>query len=313
VNSFVLLFRSMAHHVEQGRSVALCTVISTRGSTPQVPGAAMMVLEDMTTEGTLGGGCVEAEVRKRACEMLLRDRSALLTLSMDGDYGWGDGALCGGTMQIAVMQIRNAEEARPFVEAAAALERCEPASVSLRVEHEGRRREYRLHIEAPAKLIIAGGGHVGAEVARLAVGLDFEVTVCDDRAEFANQERFPPPIKSLVGDIALTLREMDIDSNTFVVIVTRGHKHDEQALHAVIDSKARYVGMIGSRRKIKTIFDGLAALGVEREKLAGVHSPIGLPIGAVTVTEIAISIIAQLIEMRRHEKPTYVEEKGSRV
>jgi xanthine dehydrogenase accessory factor len=156
-------------------------------------------------------------------------------------------------------------------------------------------------------LIIAGAGHVGAQLARLAVGLDFEVVVIDDRGDLCGPDRLPEPITAAVGDIERTLRAQPIDANTFVVIVTRGHNHDEQALRAVIDSPARYIGMIGSRRKVKLIFDDLAALGVDREKLARVRAPIGMAIGAVTVPEIATSIAAQLIEVRRTEKPTRVE------
>lgn len=307
MNPFVALFRSLLREVGRDRRVALCTVVSTHGSTPQAAGAAMVVFEDMTTEGTLGGGCVEAEVRKQAFELLQRDQAKLLTFQLDHDYGWDDGLICGGTMHVAVTLIGNSAEAAPFERAADLLERREPAAVPLPVERDGRRQAYRLHIEAPAKLIIAGAGHVGAELARQAVGLDFDVAVIDDRGALANRDRLPPPIEALVGDIAATLRKQPIDAGTFVVIVTRGHKHDEEALHAVIESGAAYIGMIGSRRKVKLIRDDLAALGVGPEALARLHAPIGLPIGAVTVPEIAVSIVAQLIEVRRRRPPTHVE------
>lgn len=307
MNPFVALFRSLARQVEQRRKVALCTVVGSYGSTPQAPGAAMLIHENMSTEGTLGGGCVEAEVRKQAYELLLRDQSALLTFKLDHDYGWDDGLICGGTMRVAVTPIRSAAEAAPFLDAAEQLEQGFAACMPLRIDNEGRTEEYRLHIEPPAKLLIAGAGHVGCELAKLAVALDFEVTVIDDRADLCRPVRLPAPIRAVVGDIEKTLRELVIDENTYVVIVTRGHNHDEQALHAVIDQPARYIGMIGSRRKVKLIFDDLIALGVIRERLERVHAPIGLSIGAVTVSEIAVSIVAQLIETRRTSKPTRVE------
>lgn len=307
MNPFVELFRSVARQVENNRRVAFCTIVGAYGSTPQAAGASMLLHENMTTEGTLGGGCVEAEVRKRAFELLRQGQSSLLTFKLDHDYGWDDGLICGGTMRVAVATVHRADQLAPFIDAADELEQSRATCLPLRVEDEGRIQEYRLHIEPPAKLIIAGAGHVGAEVARLAVGLDFEVTVIDDRADFADSDRLPPPIAAVVGDIEQRLREQDVDSNTFVVIVTRGHNHDEQALHGVIDGPARYIGMIGSRRKVKLIFDDLVALGVEREKLDRVQAPIGLSIGAVTVPEIAVSIIAQLVEVRRSEKPTHVE------
>lgn len=315
MNPFVSLFRSLARQLVQKRRVAVCTVVGSYGSTPQAAGATLLLHENLTTEGTLGGGCVEAEVRKQAFELLQKNRSGLLTFKLDHDYGWDDGLICGGTMRIAVISLDSAEKAMPYVEAADRIERRERACVPLQFEDDGQIQEYRLHIEAPAQLIIAGGGHVGAELAKMAVGLDFEVTVVDDRADFVNATRLPPPIKPVVGDIERTLRELPIDANTYVVIVTRGHHHDEQALHAVIDSPARYIGMIGSRRKVTLIFDDLAALGVDRAKLACVHAPIGLSIGAQTVPEIAVSILGQLIEVRRADMPTHVEgpdERGMR-
>ncbi|RME39326.1 MAG: XdhC/CoxI family protein, partial [Planctomycetota bacterium] len=119
---------------------------------------------------------------------------------------------------------------------------------------------------------------------------------------FANADRFPPPMRPVVGDIEETLRGFPIDASTYVVIVTRGHRHDERALAAVVDSPARYIGMIGSRRKIDVIFDGLRRRGVSGERLARVHAPIGLDIGAVTTDEIALSIAAQLVSVRRNRQ-----------
>ncbi len=307
MNPFALLFHSLSRQVRQGRRVAFCTVVGSYGSTPQAAGASLLLHENLTTEGTLGGGCVEAEVRKRAFELLRRGESALLHFKLDHDYGWDDGLICGGSMKIAVATIHTPDEAARFEAAAAELDRAGSASVPLRVIHDGRVEEYRLFIEAPARLVIAGAGHVGAELARMAVGLDFETTVIDDRADMMGAARLPPPIRPIVGDIDKTLRDQPIDANTFVVIVTRGHSNDERALHAVIDRPARYIGMIGSRRKVKLIFDDLAALGVDRARLERIHAPIGLSIGAVTVPEIAVSILAQLVQIRRSDKPTRVE------
>ena len=128
----------------------------------------------------------------------------------------------------------------------------------------------------------------------------------DDRYDFANAGRSPPPIEPIAADIEKTLRAYPVDPSTYVVIVTRGHRHDQQALAAVINADAGYLGMIGSRRKLKLIFDELAGAGVERARLDRVHAPIGLPIHAVTVPEIAVSIAAQLIEVRRQHQPVMV-------
>lgn len=307
MSTFSNLFRTLVGQVADGRRLAFCTIAGSYGSTPQAAGASMLLMEDMTSEGTLGGGCVEAEVRRRAAEILHRGESTLLEFQLDHDYGWDDGLICGGTMRVAVVTIQTPDQTATFLAAADALEAGQPAVVPFRVRAEGEDQDYRLHIEAPARLVIAGAGHVGAEVARLAVGLDFHVTVIDDRADLTNAARLPPPIRTVAGDIEQTLRNEPIDNNTFVVIVTRGHKHDEQALRAVIHRAARYVGMIGSRRKVKLIFDDLAAFGVDRTLLDRVQAPIGLPIGGVTVPEIAISILAQLVQIRRGDKPTRVE------
>ncbi len=307
MNAFSNLFRTLDQQAANGRRVAFCTIVGSRGSTPQAAGASMLLRQDMTTEGTLGGGCVEAEVRRRAAEILQRGESTLLEFQLDHDYGWDDGLICGGTMRVAVVTIQTPDQAAPFLAAAEALESGLPATVPFRLQAEGNAQDYRLHIEALAKLLIAGAGHVGAEVARLAVGLDFRVNVIDDRADLMTAERLPPPIQPLPGDIEKTLQDQPIDNNTFVVIVTRGHKHDEQALRAVIDRDARYIGMIGSRRKVKLIFDDLVALGIDRPLLDRIQAPIGLPIGGVTVPEIAISILAQLVQVRRDEMPTHVE------
>jgi xanthine dehydrogenase accessory factor len=162
----------------------------------------------------------------------------------------------------------------------------------------GAKKAYVEELGPPPMLLIAGAGHVGQALGALASTLDFRVTVIDDRADYASPERFPTATR-IVGDIESDLRRFDIDANTYIVIVTRGHRHDGQALHAIIDSPAKYVGLIGSKSKIKTIFDDLAAKGVPPEKLLRVHAPIGLEIGAVSVPEIAVSIAAELIAIRR--------------
>jgi xanthine dehydrogenase accessory factor len=128
--------------------------------------------------------------------------------------------------------------------------------------------------------------------------LDFRVTVIDDRPEFASADRFPKAT-CIVGEIETELSRQPIDASTYIVIVTRGHRNDGQALRAVINSNAKYIGLIGSKAKVKTIFDDLVAQGVSAEKLLRVHAPIGLNIGSVSVPEIAVSIAAELVAVRR--------------
>jgi len=301
------LLESLLDRVQSGAVCALCTIVNTRGSTPQTAGAMLLLHPSGQTEGTIGGGCVEAEVRREALRMLNSRRSGLLTFVLDHDYGWDDGLICGGRLDTVVVSLTHNSQAAPFREAVDRIRRQQRACIPLRITHEGKMLEYRVNIEPTPTLLIAGAGHVGAAVAKLAVGLDFRVVVIDDRADLLDASRLPAPIEAVAGEIQSTLRDWPIDANTYAIVVTRGHNHDEQALHAVIDSTARYIGMIGSRRKIKVIFEDLEDLGVPRSKLDQVHTPIGLNIGAVTVPEIAVSIVAELIHVRRADAVNVVE------
>jgi xanthine dehydrogenase accessory factor len=288
----------LVRRCEAGEAVALCTVVAARGSTPQAAGARMLLLGDGQTIGTLGGGCVEAEVRQQAIRLLHGGRSQLLTFKLDHDYGWDDGLICGGAMDIYVQTLVRASDAEHYKTARDALRRGEPAEISIVYDVEGERKTFRETIDPPGKLLIVGAGHVGQALATLATSLQFHVSVLDDRADCASAERFPSAARH-VADIEASLRGWPIDAQTYVVIVTRGHRHDGKALAAVIDSPARYLGLIGSKRKVKTIFQDLIAQGASLEKLLKVHAPIGLEIGAVTVPEIAVSIAAELVAVRR--------------
>jgi xanthine dehydrogenase accessory factor len=150
-------------------------------------------------------------------------------------------------------------------------------------------------------LLIVGGGHVGQAVARLAAEVDFDVWVLDDREHYASAERFPMARRRIAGDIGTVLGQLvatEIDAGTYAIIVTRGHGHDEEALYHLAPSKAGYVGMIGSKRKIKLIFEDLMARGVSPAVLESIHAPLGFDIGSQTVPEIAVSIVGELIASR---------------
>jgi xanthine dehydrogenase accessory factor len=311
VSETLSILRELLAETTAGRTCALCVVLKKRGSAPQVPGAAMLVRADSSTLGTLGGGCVEAEVRRRAFELLTAGTSSVLDFDLDHDYGWDDGLICGGRMTIGVTVMDARADMTSYRQAVALAERREPASFPVVVTHEGKELRYGIQIEVPPTLLIAGAGHVGQAVARLATEVGFHVVVVDDRSDMASRERFAEPIELIVGDIAAASRQFPIDANTYVVVVTRGHRHDEQVLDAVIRSPARYLGMIGSRRKAKTIFDDLAAAGVPRELIERVHSPIGLSIGAITVPEIAVSVVAELVQRRRQDAPPPVQGPDS--
>jgi xanthine dehydrogenase accessory factor len=148
-------------------------------------------------------------------------------------------------------------------------------------------------------LFIFGGGHISLALTRIGKMVDFRVVVIDDRPEFANAERFPDADETIAEDMTSIIQRLDIDGFSYIVIVTRGHQNDTQALEWAVSTPAGYVGMIGSKRKIHTIFSYLKTKGITQEQLDRVHSPIGLPIGAETPEEIAVSIIAEIIQVRR--------------
>jgi xanthine dehydrogenase accessory factor len=343
------LFVTVADSLASGRRAALCRLVETRGSTPQKAGAAMLVFPDGSQSGTLGGGCVEAEVKRRALAVMDRRAAEIAVFQLDNDYGWDDGLICGGRMTVLIDPLAD-EAARRYVvavaEAAAnggateaiafdaeksglAAASCylfdanEQLTATLRAEstvdagmetlraslrplsirprpYAAGGVSYLTHLPR-TRLLIVGGGHVGQALGNLAADLDFDVWVVDDRAEYASEERFTRAERRIVGPIGPTLAELEITPDTYCVIVTRGHNHDEEALYHLVNRGARYVGMIGSRRKIKLIYDDLLNEGVTAEALQKVHAPLGIDIGSQTVMEIAVSIAAELVSHRNRE------------
>jgi xanthine dehydrogenase accessory factor len=296
------VLQHVVNETRAGRPVALCAIVATRGSTPQPAGTVVCVDHAGQMTGTLGGGCMEADVRRRAHQCLSDGAGRVVTFALDHDFGYDDGMLCGGQVDVAIALQAPTDASSDIALALEKIQRGEPAEIPLRVPLDSGLGEYRIRVEAAPRLLVAGGGHVGRILADLMLPLGFAVTVIDDRRQFANPERFPPPIEPVAGDIAETLKHWPIDANTYITIVTRGHKHDLAALRAVINAPARYIGMIGSRRKIKVIFDDLRRQGVPEHRIARIHAPIGVDIGAVTTEEIALSIAAELVAVRRADR-----------
>jgi xanthine dehydrogenase accessory factor len=326
-----------------GRPIAYTALVETRGSTPQKAGATMLVFQDGSQSGTLGGGCVEAEVKRRALALLADGQPQLLSFQLDHDYGWDDGLICGGRMLMLVDPLPGGTDSTYYdrlEEVLSSGEGCTEAVVidadkagacdtaRYLFDRNGRLVVARGPAEAPAglvarlrplnerprpyvaegvsylpqlprcRLLIVGGGHVGLKVAELAQQVDFDVWVVDDREEYCNAERFPHAQRLICGPIDDVLPHLELDGSTFCVIVTRGHNHDESALLHLAGRPARYVGMIGSKRKIRLILDDLRRAGIPDAALARVHAPIGLDIGSQTVPEVAVSIVAELIAER---------------
>jgi xanthine dehydrogenase accessory factor len=300
----------------------------------------MLVFPDGTQAGTLGGGCVEAEVKRLA--LSAPAGASVHTFHLNNDYGWDDGLICGGRMTILVHPVQHGgdyyrrllaltEAGEGFTEAAvigdaaglsigdrflfgatgnqiAALAMTpswEAVAAHLpSLTTQSRPATVRGITFLPHRpritLLLVGGGHVSQAVARLAAECGFSVWVVDDRERFASKELFPAADRLFVGSIGDTLRNVvpSLTPATYALVMTRGHNHDEEALFHLADSRCGYVGMIGSRRKIRLIFDDLVAKGVRPEVLARVHAPLGLDIGSQSVPEIAVSIVAELIACR---------------
>ncbi len=330
--------------LEVDRELILCQVVETRGSTPQKAGAMMIVDPSGGQIGTLGGGCVENEVKQKALRQLGGDHAGLHSFLLDHDYGWADGLICGGKMVIVTQSVRGSEPLAYFRQVSQAIEESEgftetivvnpesidglaignrflfddqghalaswpsrmpPDPISSRVLPVNGRPKPRVEhgvAYLPSwpriRLVIVGAGHVGQAVASLAAQADFDVWVVDDRQMYANTERFPSAQRILVGPIEDVLTSMQVTPNTYALIVTRGHGHDQEALFRLAPTPASYVGLIGSRRKIRLIFEGLRDQGIAEVDLQRVAAPVGVDIGSQTVIEIGISIVAELIARR---------------
>lgn len=295
-----------ADRVEAGRDAALCLLVKTRGSTPAQAGALMVVDDQADMCGTIGGGCVEAEVRKRVIAMINEAQTGIMQFQLNHDYGWDDGLLCGGTIDLAIGRASEAGDLRAI---AASVRERRATSLPVRVHDAEQNAERLFVLDLPARprLYIAGAGHIGQALTRYALDLDFEVSVFDDRADLL-AHFIPEPATRVAGAIEKTMLQRPIDDETYIVIVTRGHRHDEKVLKAIAEAPSRYVGMIGSRRKVKVIFDDLRDLGISDDILARVRAPIGLDIGSVTVNEIAMSIAAELVQVRRSDHRSPVTE-----
>jgi xanthine dehydrogenase accessory factor len=241
-----------------GEPAALVTVIATEGSTPQKAGAKMLVYADGTIVGTIGGGCLEAEMTRRARVAIEHRATARASYDLTPDQAGEDGLVCGGRMEVFI----------------------EP-------------------VESAPTLCLFGAGHVAQPLARMAKAAGFRVEVADDRAKFANTERFPDADRIVVDDFAAAARKMTLGRNSFAVVVTRGHQGDTDALRAVLGKGLRFVGLLGSKPKMVHIFAALLESGVPGDHLEEVHSPLGLEIGAESPDEIAVSILAELIAVRR--------------
>lgn len=365
------VFAEARRLLSEGSRPILATVVATRGSTPQKPGARLLVRADGSIAGTLGGGCVEADVVIEARRLLTAEApaAALRQFVLDEDIAFRDGLVCGGSMVILLEpleasawipilgEILAARAGRgdcalatrfavsedavrryvPLVRNRARDESCEPSAEPVAPEIHGRlfirdggastgtlgdaaldrsasdlaaflmprgRDDWinapdgsRVFVEGfttPPTVVIAGGGHVGKAVYTLASFVGFRTIIVDDRPEFANTNRFPKAAEVVVDAFDRGIARLPLGPNHYVLVATRGHKLDDEALLAAARSKAGWIGLLGSRRKAVLIFRRLFEAGVTEERIRAIRAPVGLDLGGRRPEDIALSIIAEI-------------------
>src|ERR1700757_1182180 len=252
------LFEEIVHMRKAGLRGALAPIVHTNGSIPSYQSSRMLVREDGSTAGTIGGGCVEADVWAAAKDVIQKEAPRKMVFHLNNEATYDNGLICGGTVEVFVEPI----------------------------------------LPQPM-LYLFGGGHVSTAVAKAAHSVGFGVGVIDDRETFANAQRFPMA-QEIFTSFEQAFEKLQPNASTYLVIVTRGHKEDMRVLAWAARTQARYVGMIGSKRKVLSVYKALEKEGYRPDEFERVYAPMGLEIGALSPEEIAISIVAELIAVRRN-------------
>jgi xanthine dehydrogenase accessory factor len=252
------LFEEIVRMRRAGRRGALATIVHTNGSIPSYESSRMLVRDDGSIAGTIGGGCVEAEVWAAAKEVMDKESPRKMVFNLNNEASYDNGLICGGTLEVFVEPI----------------------------------------LPQPM-LYLFGGGHVATAVAKAAHAAGFAIGVVDDRESFANKERFPMA-QEIYASYEDAFEKVRPNAATYLVIVTRGHKEDMRVLAWAVRTEARYLGMIGSKRKVLSVYRALENDGYKSEEFERVYAPIGLEIGALSPEEIAVSVAAELIAVRRN-------------
>jgi xanthine dehydrogenase accessory factor len=252
------VFDELIHLRNLGQKCALATIVQVRGSIPSFESAKLLVREDGSMVGTIGGGCVEAEVWNAAREVIATNKPRHMSFSLGQDAAYDNGLICGGQLDVFVECITP-----------------QPAA------------------------IIFGGGHISKSLAKVLDLAGFRVSVVDNREAFANRERFPEAAEVHADEYEEIYPKLSITESTFIVIVTRGHRDDMRVLRWAVTTPARYISMIGSKRKVIAVIKELEKDGLSSDAFDRVYAPMGFEIGAVSPEEIAISVAAEMIAMRR--------------
>jgi xanthine dehydrogenase accessory factor len=242
-----------------GQRCALATIVQASGSIPSYTSAKLLVREDGSIVGTIGGGCVEGEVWSAAREVMETGKPRRLNFSLGQDAAYDNGLICGGQLEVFI----------------------EP-------------------VEPQPCAVIFGAGHISKGLCEIAALAGFRTVVVDDRESFANRERFPTADEVRAGEYEDVFPGLEVNSSTYLIIVTRGHRDDMRVLRWAVTTPARYIGMIGSRRKALSVAKELEKEGIPRASFERVSSPMGLDIAALSPEEIAVSVMAEIIAVRRN-------------
>lgn len=358
------IYSEVVKVLERKERCVLATLISRVGSAPRAVGAKYLIKQDGTSLGSIGGGCVEAEVWQEAQRVAEKEEGKVLHFELTSEQLAEGGLVCGGNIDIFLEPLR--EDFLDIYEEAARIRRKggsailatlvlvdgdffkgEGSKVLIRTSgekvgslsggaelekkvlsegkealrekkprilassYEERRVEILLEpVFSEPTVYIFGGGHVSEQIAPLAKNVHFKVVVIDDREMFANRERFPEADEVIVSEFEKCFERLNIDESSYVVIVTRGHLYDGIVLGQALESNARYIGMIGSRKKIGTLYQSLIERGIAKESLGRVHAPIGIDINSETPEEIAVSIVAELIKVRGESLSSATPSRG---
>ncbi len=241
-----------------GQKCAIATIVQVNGSIPSFESAKMLIREDGSIAGTIGGGCVEAEVWNTAREVMETEKPRHLNFNLGQDAAYDNGLICGGQLNVFI------EPVIPYPRA-----------------------------------FIFGAGHVSKSISKISNIAGFATVVIDNREQFANRDRFPEADEIFAEEYEDVFPKLLINSSSYIVIVTRGHRDDMRVLRWAVTSQARYIAMIGSKRKTIAVVKELEKEGMPRESFENVHAPMGLEIGAITPEEIAVSVVAEMIAVRR--------------
>jgi len=241
-----------------GQKCAMATIVQVNGSIPSYESAKFLVREDGSMLGTIGGGCVEAEVWNVARDVMQTERPRHMNFSLGQDAAYDNGLICGGQLSVFVEPI----------------------------------------VPQP-RVFIFGAGHISKSISKIANMAGFASVIVDNREAFANRERFPEADEIYADEYEEVFPKLPVRDTSYLVIVTRGHRDDMRVMRWAVGTNAKYIAMIGSKRKVIGVVKELEKEGIPREAFERTFAPMGLDIGAITPEEIAVSIVAEMIATRR--------------